>query len=53
MNAIRFGIYAGVIWAIVSVVLIEISVMNGSEIAWVELDFRFLTGIVLIIIHAA
>ena len=53
MNAIRFGIYAGVIWAIVSVVLIELSVMNGSDIAWVELDFRFLTGIVLIIIHAA
>lgn len=53
MNAIRFGVYAGVIWAIVSVVLIEISVMNGSDIAWVELDFRFLTAIVLIIIHAA
>lgn len=53
MNAIRFGVYAGIIWALVSVVLIEISVMNGSDIAWVELDFRFVSGIVLIIIHAA
>lgn len=52
MNAIRFGVYAGVIWAIVSVILIEISVINGAEIAWVELDFRFLTGIILIIAHA-
>ena len=53
MNAIRFGVYAGVIWAIVSVILIEVSVINGADIAWVELDFRFLTGIVLILIHAA
>ncbi len=53
MNAIRFGVYAGIIWALVSVVLIEISIMNGSDIAWVELDFRFLSGIVLIVIHAA
>ncbi len=52
MNAIRFGIYAGTIWAIVSVMLIEISVINGADIAWVELDFRFLTGIVLVLIHA-
>lgn len=52
MNAIKFGVYAGVIWAIVSVLLIEISVINGADIAWVELDFRFVSGIILIIAHA-
>ncbi|NIP23886.1 MAG: hypothetical protein GWN81_20315, partial [Phycisphaerae bacterium] len=51
MNAIRFGVYAGLIWALVSVVLIEISVINGSETAWVELDFRFLSGLGLITMY--
>ncbi len=51
MNAIRFGVYAGIIWALVSVVLIEISVINGSETAWVELDFRLLSGLVLIVLY--
>jgi len=52
MNAIRFGLYAGIIWALASVLLIEISVMEGAPTAWVELDFRFLSGIALVILHA-
>ena len=52
MNAIRFGLYAGIIWALASVLLIEISVMEGAPTAWVELDFRFLSGIALAILHA-
>ncbi|GJM14762.1 MAG: hypothetical protein DHS20C13_00890 [Thermodesulfobacteriota bacterium] len=52
MNAIRFGLYAGIIWALASVLLIEISLMEGAATAWVELDFRFLSGIALVILHA-
>jgi len=52
MNATRFGIYAGILWAGASLLLIEISILNGDPTAWVELDFRFLTGIALIILHA-
>lgn len=52
MNAIRFGVYTGVIWACASVLLIEISVIQGAETAWVELDFRFLSGIVLVILES-
>ena len=52
MNAIRFGIYAGILWAGASLLLIEISVLNGAPTAWVELDFRFLSGITLIVLHS-
>lgn len=52
MNAIRFAVYTGIIWALASALLIEISVMGGAQTAWVELDFRFLSGIALIIIHS-
>ncbi len=52
MNAIRFGIYTGILWAGASLLLIEVSILNGSPTAWVELDFRFLSGIILIILHA-
>lgn len=52
MNAIRFGLYAGIIWALASVLLIEISIIQGNQTAWVELDFRFLSGIVLTISHS-
>ncbi len=52
MNAIRFALYAGIIWALASVLLIEISVIEGAATAWVELDFRFLSGIALVILHA-
>ncbi len=51
MNAIRIGLYAGIIWALASALLIEISIMQGAATAWVELDFRFLSGIVLIILN--
>ncbi len=52
MNAIRFGIYTGILWAGASLLLIEVSILNGAPTAWVELDFRFLSGIILIILHA-
>jgi len=52
MNALRFAIYTGIIWALASVLLIELSVMEGAQTAWVELDFRFLSGIVLVILHS-
>lgn len=52
MNAIRFAIYTGIIWALASVLLIEISVMEGAPTAWVELDFRFLSAIALLILHS-
>ncbi|MGB2692978.1 MAG: hypothetical protein WBB48_07810 [Thermodesulfobacteriota bacterium] len=52
MNAIRFAIYTGIIWAVASVLLIEISVIQGAETAWVELDFRFLSGITLVLLHS-
>jgi len=51
MNALRFAIYTGIIWALASALLIELSVMEGAQTAWVELDFRFLSGIVLVILH--
>ncbi len=52
MNAIRFATYTGIIWALASVLLIEISVMEGAPTAWVELDFRFLSGITLVLLHS-
>ena len=52
MNAIRFGLYTGILWAGASLLLIELSILNGALSAWVELDFRFLTGITLIILHS-
>jgi hypothetical protein len=52
MNAMRFGLYTGILWAGASLLLIELSILNGAPTAWVELDFRFLTGIALIILHS-
>ncbi len=52
MNAIRFGLYTGILWAGASLLLIELSILNGAPTAWVELDFRFLTGIVFIILNS-
>ncbi len=52
MNAIRFGLYTGILWAGASLLLIELSILNGAPTAWVELDFRFLSGIVLAILHS-
>jgi len=52
MNAIRFGLYTGILWAGASLLLIELSILNGAPTAWMELDFRFLSGITLIILHS-
>lgn len=43
MKTLRFGIYAGALWALVSLVLISASMLMGYRMAWVELDFRTLT----------
>ena len=48
MNTLRFGIYAGALWAIVSLVLIAASEIIGYRFAWVELDFRILSGALLL-----
>lgn len=48
MNTLRFGIYAGALWALVSLILIVASVLIGYRFAWVELDFRILSGAVLL-----
>ena len=48
MKTVRFGFYAGAAWALVSFILIIISLMNGDSTAWVELDFRPLTEIVML-----
>lgn len=48
MNTVRFGFYAGAVWALVSLILIIISLMNGDSTAWVELDFRPLTESVML-----
>jgi len=52
MNAIRFAVYTGILWTIASVLLIEISIIQGAPTAWVELDFRLLSGTVLIILNS-
>lgn len=43
MKTLRFGIYAGALWALVSLTLIAGSLLVGYRMAWVELDFRTLT----------
>ena len=48
MNPVRFGIYAGILWTLVSLVLVTASVIIGYRLAWVELDYRILTGAVLL-----
>ena len=48
MKTLRFGIYAGGLWALVSVTLIAASVLMGYRLAWVELDFRILSGSLLL-----
>lgn len=45
---LRFGIYSGALWALVSLILIIASVLIGYRLAWVELDFRVLSGAVLL-----
>jgi hypothetical protein len=48
MKTLRFGIYAGIIWTLVSLMLIAASVIIGYRFAWVELDYRILSGTVLL-----
>jgi hypothetical protein len=48
MNTLRFGIYAGALWALVSLILIAASELIGYRFAWVELDFRMLSGALLL-----
>ncbi len=48
MKPIRFSIFAGIVWACGSLLLIIISLAEGSQTSWVELDFRPLIGTVLI-----
>jgi len=48
MKPIRFGIVAALAWALLSLLLVALSVLNGNTHAWVELDFRMLSGVVLI-----
>ncbi len=48
MNTLRFGLYAGIIWTLVSLILIAASEMIGYRHAWVELDFRILSGAFLL-----
>ncbi|MFI5323650.1 MAG: hypothetical protein ACHQ6U_09005 [Thermodesulfobacteriota bacterium] len=52
MKTLRFGIYAGVLWALVSLVLIAASILTGYRMAWVELDFRTLTCAELLLADA-
>ncbi|MEQ9619811.1 MAG: hypothetical protein RIG61_11660 [Deltaproteobacteria bacterium] len=52
MNTLRFGLYAGAAWALVSLILVIISLMNGDTSAWVELDFRPLTESVMLVADA-
>ncbi len=49
MNTLRFGIYAGAAWALVSLILIILSIAGGADASWVELDFRPLTWGTLLI----
>ena len=48
MRPIRFAIYSGVVWACATLLLIFISIFQGDPASWVELDFRPLTGTILI-----
>ena len=48
MKTYRFGFYAGILWTTVSLVLVAASVLIGYRFAWVELDYRILTGAVLL-----
>jgi hypothetical protein len=48
MKPLRFGLYAGILWTLVSLILITASVIIGFRFAWVELDFRMLSGALLL-----
>lgn len=48
MNPTRFAIYSGIVWSCGTLLLILISLAEGDPASWVELDFRPLTGTLLI-----
>lgn len=48
MRLVRFAVYSGVVWACATLLLVFISIFQGDPASWVELDFRPLTGIILI-----
>lgn len=48
VSTLKSATYGGVIWAGVSLLLIAISLIQGDYTSWVELDFRPLTGTVLL-----
>lgn len=48
MRALKSGIIGGIIWACASLLLVAISIALGDQVSWVELDFRPLTGTVLL-----
>jgi len=48
MHPLRFGIYAGVIWLLVSLSLVVLSILSGYHLSLVELDFRLFSSAVLI-----
>ena len=48
MNALKFATYGGIVWALATILLIIISLAEGDSTSWVELDFRALSGVVLI-----
>jgi len=48
MKPLRFATYSGIVWACGTLLLILISLAQGDTASWVELDFRPLTGTLLI-----
>ncbi len=48
MNPVRFGLYAGILWTVVSLALVSASIIIGYRLAWVELDYRILSGTFLL-----
>jgi len=48
MRPIRFATYSGIVWACATLLLVVISMSQGDVFSWVELDFRPLTGTLLI-----
>ena len=48
MRPLRFATYSGIVWACGTLLLILISLAQGDYVSWVELDFRPLTGTLLI-----
>ena len=52
MSTLKSGLYGGVIWAGVSLLLIAVSFVQGDYTSWVELDFRPLSGAVLLAAEA-